>query len=209
MGGRTMGIKNRADFVVPPLVKSNMSRDALGGIFRRTQFLALLCQRYDWTHGAELGLWEGRTISALLGTCPKLHMIGVDLWCAQPGNPGPEGYEGWDHDEHERRARRRCAQFEDRARIIKGHTVEAARHVEDASLDFVFIDADHSEAGCRADIAAWLPKIRPGGWITGHDINWPGVRAAVEDLVPGYLIGPDVVWCRPVNPAPDWQAEWL
>jgi len=197
-----MAIKNREEFVVPPLVPPTVSVGAPGWL--RFEFLAYCVNYFGWATGAELGLWEGKTISHVLARCPQLSMLGVDLWEAQPDNPGPEGYEGWDHDEHERICRERCAPFGDRARLIKGYTVTAANEVEDASLDFVFIDADHSEQGCRADISAWLPKIKPTGWIMGHDINWPGVKAAVGDMLPGYEIGPDVVWFRPVNPGADW-----
>lgn len=56
-----------------------------------------------------------------------------------------------------------------RAKIVRRRSVEAAEGVEDASLDFCFIDADHSYAGCKADIAAWFPKVKPGGFISGHD----------------------------------------
>lgn len=39
------------------------------------------------------------------------------------------------------------------------------------SFEFVYIDADHSEAGCRADLeAAWF-LVRPGGWLAGHDYS--------------------------------------
>jgi predicted O-methyltransferase YrrM len=56
-----------------------------------------------------------------------------------------------------------------------------------ASLDFVFLDADHSEEGTRAAINAWLPKVKPGGVFAGHDFveAWPGVVAAVKALLPG------------------------
>lgn len=194
-----MAIKNRADFVCPPLVPPTVDWFPRN-ITRRGQVLVHLARQNGWTHGAELGLWEGSTIARVLRECRNMHMIGVDLWEPQPDNPGPEGYDGWDHDQHEATCRARVAPFASRARIIKGRTVDAALKVDDASLDFVFIDADHSEAGARADIAAWGPKIRPGGWIMGHDINWPGVRAAVDDLVPGYWIGPDVVWGRVWQP---------
>lgn len=199
-----MAIKNRADFVCPPLVAQTIRTDLANPAWLRFDFLAFCVRQNGWTSGAELGLWEGRTIHHLLWHLPDLTMIGVDLWQTQPENPGPEGYEGWDHDHHEQVCRNRCAPFGDRVRIIKDWTVEAAKQVDDASLDFVFIDADHSEEGCRRDIEAWLPKIKPTGWVMGHDINWPGVRAAVEDLVPGYEIGPNVVWFRPVNPGADW-----
>ena len=199
-----MAIKNRADFVVPPLVPQTVDRRVIDPSWRRYDFLAFLVREFGWTFGAELGLWEGATVSHLLRACPSLMMVGVDLWEPQPDNPGPEGYEGWDHSQHESRCRRSCAPFGDRAWIIKGYTAEAAARVTDRSLDFVFIDADHSEKGCRADIEAWMPKIKADGWILGHDINWSGVRAAVDDLLPGYETGPDVVWFRPVNPGADW-----
>lgn len=197
-------LKNREGFVVPPLVPQTIRADIASPKWMRFAFLAFLVKHHNWTHGAELGLWEGRTIEHLLVACPRLTMTGVDLWEPQPDNPGPEGYEGWDHGKHEKLARARCARFGDRARIIKGRTVDVAHDIPDGALDFVFIDADHSETGCRADILAWLPKIKPEGWITGHDINWPGVKAACDDLLPGYEIGPNVVWFRPVNPTPGW-----
>ena len=194
-----MAIRNRADFVCPQPIPPTV--DWFAGLTRRAHVIAKLAHDNRWTHGAELGLWEGATMEVVLHRCQSLHMVGVDLWRAQPDNPGPEGYEGWDHDEHERRCRYRLAAFGDRARIIKGWTVEAAAQIEPESLDFVFIDADHSEKGVRADIAAWGPKIRPGGMLLGHDANWPGVKAAIDDLVPGYWVGPDVTWGRVWRPA--------
>ena len=59
-------------------------------------------------------------------------------------------------------------------------TTEAAEGIEDGSLDWVFIDADHSFRGVSEDIANWLPKIRKGGMVIGHDIDREGVRLAVE-----------------------------
>ena len=82
---------------------------------------------------------------------------------------------------------------------MKMRTQEAASLVQDETLDFVFIDADHSETGVRRDLEDWLPKVKSDGWILGHDINWPGVRKVVEQLCPGYLIGPDNTWARPKN----------
>ena len=201
-------LKNRAGFVVPPLVPQNIKRSLADPKWRRGDFLVSLVNKFGWTSGAELGLWEGATIGTLLESCPKLHMVGVDLWEPQPANPGPEGYEGWDHSKHEARCRRRCAPYSDRVVLHKMMTGEAAALVPDGSLDFVFIDADHSEVGCRTDILAWRPKLKPTGWLLGHDINWPGVATAVASLVPNYLIGPNVVWFRPLNPAPGWRAAW-
>ena len=63
-------------------------------------------------------------------------------------------------------------------------SAEAAQEFEDASLDFVFIDARHTYEAATEDLAAWWPKLRPGGLFAGHDYtNSPGVRAAVDEFV--------------------------
>ena len=46
---------------------------------------------------------------------------------------------------------------------------DAARIMRDAAFDLVFIDADHSYAATLQDIRAWLPKVKPGGTLCGHD----------------------------------------
>jgi predicted O-methyltransferase YrrM len=63
-------------------------------------------------------------------------------------------------------------------------SVEAARNFADQSLDLIFIDARHTYEAARDDLAAWWPKLKPGGLIAGHDYtNSPGVRGAVDRFV--------------------------
>lgn len=161
------------------------------GMRRRWQVLARLVQQEGWTFGVEIGTADGTCTEALLLMCPDLHMITVDPWEPQPENDGPEDWTDWPHDEHERQARTRLRSFGPRCRIFKGYSKRAVDLVQDASLDFVFLDGDHSERGVRDDIAAWRRRVRPGGMILLHDINWQGVRAAADALLPGYWIGPD------------------
>jgi hypothetical protein len=66
---------------------------------------------------------------------------------------------------------------------IRMDSAEAAGLYEDGSLDFVFIDADHSYEGVKRDIIAWLPKVKNGGVLAGHDYGWaPPIRQAVDDV---------------------------
>jgi hypothetical protein len=47
------------------------------------------------------------------------------------------------------------------------------------------IDGDHSYEAVKADIQAWLPKMKRGGVISGDDYMWPGVKKAAEEAFPG------------------------
>ena len=65
---------------------------------------------------------------------------------------------------------------------IRMTSIEAASQFEDESLDFVFLDASHEEEDVAADRNAWLPKIKKGGVLAGHDIGWEGVKKAISTL---------------------------
>lgn len=79
---------------------------------------------------------------------------------------------------------------------IKMTSVDAAKLYEDNSLDFVLIDADHAYEPVKADIQAWLPKIKPGGYLGGDDYHdgWPGVIQATTELLPGHVNFNGVAW---------------
>jgi murein L,D-transpeptidase YafK len=82
-------------------------------------------------------------------------------------------------------------QFKKRCKILRGESAAMAANIDDNSLDLVFIDADHSYEGCKHDIKAWLPKVKKGGYISGHDYNHPDqgeVKKAVDEM-----FGKDIV----------------
>lgn len=72
-------------------------------------------------------------------------------------------------------------------------SMEAARIFADGTASLIFIDADHHEREVAEDIKAWLPKVKAGGILCGHDWNVHlGVNAAVMRLLPGYQVPPDI-----------------
>ena len=74
----------------------------------------------------------------------------------------------------------------DIVKMIHMDSISASQQFADNSLDFVFIDGSHLYEAVLADINAWLPKVKTGGIIAGHDIDGPeefnGVRKAVEEV---------------------------
>ena len=153
--------------------------------------------------GAEVGVWAGEMSAHLLRLCAALHLTLVDSWLLREARAGSYVGSG---DFRARcpdarmleamRATKEATAFAvDRRRIIRAASVDAAAEVPDGSLDFVFIDAEHTYEAVTADIAAWLPKIRPGGLMSGHDYSpawWPGVVRAVDEFVAAHGLALDV-----------------
>jgi predicted O-methyltransferase YrrM len=67
-------------------------------------------------------------------------------------------------------------------RVHRMSSEDAVDMFDDKSLDLVFIDGDHTHKGVLRDIENYLPKVKPGGTICGHDyaVGWPGVVKAVD-----------------------------
>lgn len=129
----------------------------------------------------------------------NMEMVAVDQWATVAPRDGvehAETYKGWDHEGHYQAFRDFVAKhYPERVRIIRGDSADSAQFVEDGSLDFVFIDADHTYEGCLRDIHAWTPKVRSGGMVSGHDLHWRTVAQAVRDTGGGMAL-PDNVWMR-------------
>jgi len=152
-----------------------------------------LCNAHRWATGAELGLLQGRTFKTLLTDCPRLQMlIGVDPFVYMPDAPGGKVYSKVDHAANEKLVDEIALKFSTRCVVLKATTCEASKHVTDGSLDFIYIDADHSYEGVSADIRDWWVKLKVGGWMLGDDYadDFPGVvKAVAERWSPAVPIG--------------------
>lgn len=126
--------------------------------------------------GAEIGVWQGNTSYKLLDAFGDLFLYMFDTWGSKPASDDwkftgdPLAYqppEVWQKvkelAEHVQIA------FQGRCSIQERPSTDIPVMIEDGMLDFAFIDADHSLAAVRADIAAWWPKIKKGGILSGHD----------------------------------------
>jgi len=72
---------------------------------------------------------------------------------------------------------------DDIVRLIKLPSVEAAKQFHGKNCSLVFIDASHKYRDVYNDIKAWLPTIRPGYYLAGHDYSSEGVRRAVDKFL--------------------------
>ena len=139
--------------------------------FELAQYFAEL----GFTKGAEIGVCYGYYSETLLNNIPGLELLCIDSWIIPRWPSAKEG------------AVRRLSPYPG-ATIIQKDSAEAAVDVLDESLDFVFIDAEHSYESVKRDIAVWAPKVRKGGIVSGHDYyvtrsGNTGVVDAVDEYV--------------------------
>ena len=83
--------------------------------------------------------------------------------------------------------------------LFKVTSLEAAELFIPEDVDMVYIDGAHDIASVKADLRAWMPKIKNGGWLCGHDINID-VRLAVEKVIgTNYKTYKDTSWAFQIN----------
>jgi Methyltransferase domain len=152
----------------------------------------------------EIGVYEGASALALCGALGA----GSELHLVDPFGHHPDALpSGWGATEW---ATRRVIGRALRARGAAAPTVRwhvclsaelAARWRGEA--DLVFIDGDHSEAGCELDWSSWRSFVPVGGHVVFHDarLGLPGGRG---------LPGPTAVVNRHLRPGaaagtPGWE----
>ena len=59
--------------------------------------------------------------------------------------------------------------YKNQTMFLKMTTTEAAKHIDDDSVDFVYVDAQHDYCGVTQDLQAYWPKLKGGGILAGHD----------------------------------------
>ncbi len=68
-------------------------------------------------------------------------------------------------------------------KAMRGRSVDVAKNWSGPDIDMIFIDGDHSLEGCYSDIIAWLPRLKKGGRMIGHDcVPRGGVESALHRI---------------------------
>lgn len=159
----------------------------------------------------EIGVYEGASAIALCGVAPA----GAELHLVDPFGRHPDALpSGWGATEWAtRRAVARALRARERRRgaggreaggpTVRWHTclsAELARDWRGGEVDLVFIDGDHSEAGCELDWSLWHPFVPVGGHVVFHDarLGLPGGRG---------LPGPTAVVARRFRAGASSRAE--
>jgi hypothetical protein len=156
------------------------------------QWLQDFVNKNDLKIGAEIGVAFGSNLKGLLDNTSVEKLYGID-----PYDPETWDLSGFINVEKEfggfdnlhETVVAFLSSYKSRVKLVKNHSKEAAKKIKNKSLDFVFIDGDHTDI--ETDVLAWEPKVRDGGYIMGHDWAHPSFGNITEFLLDYY--GEDVL----------------
>lgn len=139
---------------------------------------------------AEIGVWKGQSVCyaavEIINSGKSITIDAIDTWQGSPREPVIIGDESLAKGTLYNEFITNIQPVKHIINVNKMDSVAAARTYEDKTFDFVFIDGSHLYEAVFNDIRAWLPKVKPGGYIGGHDYDGPedfnGVARAVTDV---------------------------
>lgn len=177
-----------------------MTPDILTDTLEQQLLAGLASQVPPGTCVVELGVFRGGSLAILAKNVPDFSnaVYGVDLFGAE-GTPEYyregstwlkwwEWFAGKNHSYQDNyRAARAVAPT---ATIIVADTAETGRTWIGAPVGLLYIDADHSYEGVRADWEAWTPHMSEGAVVVFDDYryivrgqdHYPGVTKFVDEL---------------------------
>ena len=156
----------------------------------RNQLADLLNELKLTGHAAFVGVAEAQFEFYFLDRWPGKATF-IDPWqiLDAPGFSGHGEDTNAGQEARYQRILRQSQKYGGRCKLLRMTSEQAASKFEDGSLDFCYVDADHTVEAARNDLSLWLPKVKRGGLVSGHDYlqgNFNGqvygVKTAVDEL---------------------------
>jgi len=121
----------------------------------------------------EVGVGLGSFSRAMIDVCAPQHFIAIDnfrlhelreFWGHPPSHWfGAKTHAGWYRDSF-------AAEIQSgRMTVIEAESDDALGQLDDASVDIIYIDGDHTYDAVRRDLAMAVRKIRPDGYLVIND----------------------------------------
>lgn len=172
-----------------------MVHESIDGWFDFNKLYDRMINEVNEGYFVEVGSWLGKSACYMAEMIKRsgkqIEFDCVDLWSLEGNDP-------WYKQAFEKYGnifdifQTNIAKTGYKVGIKRMPSVEAAKLYNNESLDFVFIDANHQYQWVKEDIQAWLPKVKKGGYIGGHDYSdsdgHKGVVQAVNESFENFEI---------------------
>jgi len=133
------------------------SRDDLPWLFKELGFKS----------GAEIGVYRADYTKVLAKS--GLQIYGIDPWLSYPNYPYNADPKTQERMNEYYETSKKILEPYLNCTLIKKTSMEAAEDFANRSLDFVYIDGNHSFRYVAEDLCEWSKKVKKGGIIAGHD----------------------------------------
>lgn len=147
---------------------------------RRENFFPELINRLNLKTGIEIGVDKGEFSYNILSKSNIEILYGIDCWMDDFGSDHRPGFFDPIGDNRRKDAINKLEEFSDRSTLIKGTSLDCINNFQDSSIDFCYIDGDHSLEGVYNDIYSYINKVRTGGIICGDDFK-DGPNSGMKD----------------------------
>lgn len=118
----------------------------------------------------EIGVWKGDFAAHMLQHCSEIeHYAMIDPWATLPDWNKPFNVDTQVFEEVYDEAMSKTAFAQAKIEVLRGTTLAMIDRIPDNSLDFAYIDGDHTLRGITLDLVKLLPKMKHGGLIAGDD----------------------------------------
>lgn len=155
------------------------------------QYLELLNNTPEGGIFVELGAYKGKStsfiVTEMVNKGRNIQFYTVDTFEGDSGSTDKkevEAYKQVNVSKMYEEFKENTKHLEDKFTTMVNYSYEAADYFLDNSIDCSFLDAGHSYEAVIKDIKAWLPKMKDGAIMAGHDYTaWQGVGEAVRELL--------------------------
>jgi predicted O-methyltransferase YrrM len=178
-------------------VVNNISKQIQDDQYKIIELLVTTCA-FPNMKCVEIGSWTGNS-AVLIGTVVK-RVLGK-LYSIDWYNGSTDGAEHLREIAHNVDVRNifidnmQYFNLNDTVEQLPISSKEANKKFDKNSLDFIFIDGDHTYKFVKKDIELWLPKLKKNGIIAGHDY-YAEVKEAVDELLPNALNCKEIWWIK-------------
>lgn len=156
----------------------------------------------------EIGVWQGRSTTALASATPGT-VYAVDHWQGSPEERGTyhkvlTTKEGSEQTYHMAYTNLRQFIQTDKCRLLRCDSEDMITLLEffrPQTIDMLFLDGGHDFRSVTQNLKQLIPLVKPDGLVCGHDRFWPGVSQALQDFFgllspqPSKVLdGPGSIW---------------
>ena len=170
------------------LITKQRDRECYGTSMVRTAFPEFL-KSIGCRTGAEIGVHTG-AYTAIFAQHLTGTFYAIDPWMCWPehvcsGGAYREKYHPGAIEKTEQSRLKALSRIEkyNHVKVVRQTSLEASIGIPDDSLDMVYVDGNHLYPYVWIDLWNYWPKLREGGIMSGHDLNFSSVTKAVQEFV--------------------------